>query len=321
MKAGSLVFAMLFLASAGAAMAQARIAVSIRGNAVVQAGHFALGEIADISADDPALARRLSSVVVGASPSVAQVETLPESAVAGAVAAQIGGDTRRIDFTGSNVVKIRTASQFFDLTDVKSEARRQLGILLASKYGNGDAVADALPDSVQVPAGAVTARIRPLDPAPSLTGFSTVWVEILKGGDVIRLVPLHFHLHATESRVVTSQDVRPMDPVDQNSVSTVAVDAFSGACDPQSADARQQVFRRAVPQGSVVCRHDVAPLPAVRRGQRATLTLAEGGVRIAQTVMVLSDAAVGEKVRVRADRATGENVAIVIRPGELQVAQ
>jgi flagellar basal body P-ring formation protein FlgA len=79
--------------------------------------------------------------------------------------------------------------------------------------------------------------------------------------------------------------------------------------------------RRALQPGELVKARDVEGLPAVLRGQWASLRSGAGAVTLEARVEVLQDGRPGDRVRVRQPGATAAVVAKVIAPGQLEVVQ
>ncbi|MGJ7574310.1 flagella basal body P-ring formation protein FlgA [Variovorax sp. RB2P76] len=174
----------------------------------------------------------------------------------------------------------------------------------------------------------------------------SVWVDLWVNDRFVRTVPVGFEVSVFAPGYVAAHDlvagqtvdlshrdggqlmvrdvewsgrasppVRTAPPVDNDAQSSGAVQGDS----PSTRAALR--LRRPVTAGSALTRADVEEVPAIARGDYATLHAFQGAIELESRVEVLQDGIVGQPVRVKLPGASSAIMAKVTAPGQVEVRQ
>ena len=306
------------LTLSGPARAAAGAAIVLHPAAELPGARYALGDIAEIRSADPALVRRLAALPIGEVPrlgysqvvSRAQVQAVLRQALPAGDLSWLGADEIRLRGQGQRVAAAA-------LTDAAARA------LFAQLQGQADVLSlqpvGAL-EAISVPAGALglSARV----PAPDrLARRMSALVDVSVDGTVYTTVVAWFSVRAQRPALLAQVALRPGDALRAGDFrrQTVDVADASGQALPASLSLDGLQLRRALEPGTVLTAAHVQPRPSVSRDDRVTVRVVQGTVTIETTGRALSDARIGELIKVSSTTSIEPYTARVVADGVVLV--
>ncbi|WP_459569024.1 flagellar basal body P-ring formation chaperone FlgA [Cupriavidus sp. 8B] len=169
-------------------------------------------------------------------------------------------------------------------------------------------------------------KARQLPEAALLAKHMSVWVDVWVDERFVKAVPVGFDVSAYGLGYVAEYAAMPGSALDQvalqaREVELTALTTKSSMLDMSRASGTALRLRRPVGAGEVVTRDHVEPLPAVSRGEWATLHAVTGLVDLESRVEVLEDGRTGQMVRVKLPNATASMLARVTGARMVEVRQ
>lgn len=317
MRRSVLILLLSALCAAGSAMAGSARVV-LKEAAVLDRAVCRLGDLADIHAEDEAVAALLENLEVDLPPATAP-EQISRARLAGLVRKQLPRVHRGIRWEGTEAVAVTRQTVPYALSEVVAFAERALRARLEPKVER--LTLQALPQARELrgPRGDVTLRIsEPLSDIPARR--MAVPVDILTDGVFVRSVPVWFAVSAFQDALVATNSFpagyRP-EPSDF-APALVEVTAVSGIPVPLNTELVGQRLKRSVEAGAALLQGYLEPAPAVARGEPVEFAYAEGVIRIEGKGRALADAKVGQAVSIRFGNET--LLATVVGPGQVDVS-
>lgn len=175
--------------------------------------------------------------------------------------------------------------------------------------------APRLPRDLVLPAGEVTLAARPFT---DVTGKRDrlVWIELRVDGRLMRVIAVRF-MRRADGRA--SIDARAsLQAAARGRSDAHATASFRGSALPL-ANATAMSGKSEFPGNSE--KTEATTLPAVRRGEWATLRTASGAVNLESRVQILQDGRAGQAVRVKAAGAMTAILAQVIAAHEVEISE
>ena len=168
-----------------------------------------------------------------------------------------------------------------------------------------------------------SAQSRSVPSAMQVRRRMVVWVDVWVADRFVRTVPVAFAVSAWRTAATAADSLvagAPLNAVAARARETDLTEQDGAPLDgiPGNSELRA---RRSLRKGEVIRRSDVQRVPAVARGQWASLRTSSGVVMLESRAEVLQDGWTGDKVRVRPPGATGVVLARVLGPGKLEVTR
>ena len=312
------------------APADAGIAIELRPRVEVREPQVRLGDIAYLSTQDLPLLRQLMALPLGAAPRLGAPAALDRDTIARWVGAH--SPAREIRWSGTDETLIESAAQRLDGETVVAAARSALADWLSRRSVRADVQPVSAARDLVLPAGVPTLRVRPLAPQALPARRMLVWVDAWVDDRFVRSTAVSFEVGAWAPLTVAASNVErgtAMDPIVLNgALERREIDLTSlrhgkpiGADLDASADLAtgKQRLRRSLRPGEVLTDAHLEAAPAVARGNWAHLIARNGDVSIQSRAQVLQDGRQGEVVRVKVPGASGEVLARVTGPGQVEV--
>jgi flagella basal body P-ring formation protein FlgA len=295
------------------------VRVVLKDAVVLDKATCRLGDLADISAANEAVAALLENVEVDVAPSMTAPVQISRARLARLVRTRLPRMHRTIRWEGAEVVAVTRQTVPYALSAVVDFAERALRARL--EPGAESLTLQALPQvrELRVPSGDVTLRLsEPVADVPARRMM--VPVDILTDGVFVRSVPAWFAVRAfQEALVATGSFPMGYRPTQSDFVpALVEVTAVSGLPEPVSTELAGQRLKRSVEAGGVLLKGYLEPAPAVARGEPVEFAYAEGVIRIEGKGRALADAGIGQAVSIRFGNETV--LATVVGPGQVDVS-
>jgi flagellar basal body P-ring formation protein FlgA len=289
----------------------------------VSAGAVTLGQVARLASNDLDLMRSLVNLRIGRSPAAGQSVTLERDALKEWIRLRLRVAPEQVRWSGPESAQVIARSRAVAGEEIAVAAGDALRHWLAARSDRNEVQLHVLPRDIEAPEGEVRLATRPLANS-RLRKRMLVWVDVWVSDRFVRTVPVSFDVSAWRE---AAEAIAPLEagaalPMGALSIREVDVAAEDGPPAMVETLGREAFrTRRALQPGELVKARDVEGLPAVLRGQWASLRSGAGAVTLEARVEVLQDGRPGDRVRVRQPGATAAVVAKVIAPGQLEVVQ
>lgn len=276
-----------------AAAAAAGVMIELRSEVPAIGATVTLGQLARLQSPDLALMRRLVDLPIGRAPAQGASVVVQREALAAWLDRRLGLTPIEVEWNGPETSRVSASTRTVAGEEIAAAAAQALQDWLAAHGTRGETHLAVAPRDIEAPQGPLRLHVRALGHAVVRTRV-TVWVEVWVGERFARVVPVTFGIETWGDGIVAM------------------------VAEPAMKDAVRT--RRAAAAGAPPRPQEMKPLPAVVRGQWASLHSGTGVVRSESRVEVLQDGRVGDKVRVRPTAATASLVVRVSGPGLLEVA-
>ena len=309
--------------------------VEMRPQVQVKTLQVSLTDVAYLGSFDLAVLRRAMALPLGQAPRLEESVSLQRDQVQRWLRSQTGLQSGQVQWAGSSVTEISLARHPVageELVFAAEAALRNHLENMVSQSSAGAAKIDlqavTIPTSLNVPEGEISLRARPLGNI-RISKRMLVWIDVFAAGRFVRATPVRFEVTAfaslpvavnthtaktllsRENLEVRELDLALMDPNRKGTGAGVLVSTH--AAEPT------QRLRRMVKSGDMIVDADVQTVPAVSRGDWATLTTQNGLVALESRVEVLQDGRIGQSIRVKQVSANGAVLARVSGPGRLEL--
>jgi len=225
----------------------------------------------------------------------------------------------QVNWSGTMSVDVRIATQLVAADTIKKIAQDQLQKELGAGYRRLEIDLSASVADVEVPAGEVVLKPRPLN-AARLRPRLPVWVDVYVDGVFYRSVVVPLAVTASQTIYVAGRNLgegallSPSDfLVKEEGLTSGSVDYIAPA-DVQPG----QRLRKALAPGQALTRKDLTTAGTVLRGEQVTLVTTEGAVMIEAPALLEHEARIGELVKVRTENGTGPVSGQLVSPGLVQ---
>jgi flagella basal body P-ring formation protein FlgA len=188
-------FAVALLACS-VAYAAPRVRIELLAQAQVGSDAVSLGQLAHLHTSELPLMRQLVDLPIGRAPRDGQPAFVQREALARWVQRETGLGPDDLAWQGSEAARVMRVTRQVKGSELAAAATEALRGWLVQQGVGGDVHAARLPRDIDVPAGDVQLRARPLDAAP-LRSRRLVWVEVWAEGRFVRAVPVPLGLDAT----------------------------------------------------------------------------------------------------------------------------
>ncbi len=334
-------FAALFSlvgAGTGAAQAQTKegmqvlLHVELKPQVEVTQSQVVLADIAYLRSSDLTVLRRAMALPLGHAPRPGGVVSLTSERAQQWLRGQTGLGSEQVLWTGAGATEISTASRMMAGEELLSVTRTSLRQHLESMASQSAIPTTRIelqevsaPPSQSVPIGLTSWRVRPLGNTP-IAKRMRVWVDIFTEGRFVRAVPVSYDVSIFASAAVAAnalaagQTLLASQLVEREmDIARMPSGHGGGASMSDIGTTHQTRLRRSVQRGEVITQAHLQEIPAVSRGEWASLTSQSGAIALESRVEVLQDGQVGQIVRVKQANATSTVLARVSGSGRLEM--
>lgn len=295
------------------------VTIELSAQVQVKNARVTLGDVAFLTTSDLGTMRRLMALPLGHAPRVGDAVTLDRDTLVRWMNRQAGLNTAMINWKGVTATEVSTASREVSGDAVVAVAKNALQESLSKHSVQVELQPISTPRDLMLPQGTLSFKVRRLpDVRPAKRML--VWVEVYSDGRFVRTVPVSFDVSAWAQSAVATLDVPAGGLLKAEYIAHRSVDIATLGHSVWSGDVDGvRRLRRAVRAGDVLTSDNIEPLPAVARGEWATLHSSAGAVAMESRVEVLQDGRQGQTVRVKQVGANGSVLARVIGPGWLEI--
>lgn len=292
----------LALLAACATAQAAPVGLELRPEALVRGPSVRLGDVAaiDAASSDAAGVRRLAALPVGGAPLAGYPATFSRAALAAALVGQAGFAGLSPAWRGAERVVVRRAAALVDGAALQAVAQRRLEALYGARHARLELTPLGVPAAVQAPEGVLALRAR--DAAVPLAARTTVWVDVLVDGALVRSVTVPFQVRAWNPVLVARRDLAAGAALAAADLRSEQRDVLAPAAGgpPAAAPASWDGVRLAgaLAEGEVLAARQLVPAGAVRRGDRVRLLVQDAALRIETAAVAQEDGVSGARVRV-----------------------
>ena len=327
------------VAAAGQPLVEPLVSIELRPQVKLDQGSVRLGDIAFLTTRDLPTLRRLMAIPLGPAPRPGSPALLDRDTIVRWVEARSGLQTMdsalrvqstAIRWTGASETEIESAAQQLPGETVMNAARSALLNWLSQRSVRAEVEPVSTARDLLLPSGVPTLRVRPLANQAQPTRRMLVWVDAWVDDRFVRTTAVTFEVGAWAPVAVATTDVgrgATVDPVMlRGAMETREVDLttvrqgtpVAVKAGGESADGRERL-RRPLRPGEVLTSAHLEATPAVMRGNWAHLQARSGDVSVESRVEVLQDGREGQVVRVKVPGSSGEVLARVTGPGQVEV--
>jgi flagella basal body P-ring formation protein FlgA len=325
--------------AAGQPSVEPLVSIELRPQVKIDQSSVRLGDIAFLTARDLPTLRRLMALPLGPAPRLGSPALLDRDTIVRWVEARSGLQTvdsalrvqsPAIRWTGASETEIESAAQQLPGETVVSAARLALLNWLSQRSVRAEVEPVSTARDLLLPPGVPTLRVRPLANQAQPTRRMLVWVDAWVDDRFVRTTAVTFEVGAWAPVTVASTGVgrgATVDPIMlRGAMETREVDLttvrqgtpVASKADGELADGSQRL-RRPLRPGEVLTNTHLEATPAVMRGNWAHLLARSGDVSVESRVEVLQDGRQGQVVRVKVPGSSGEVLARVTGPGQVEV--
>ena len=297
------------------------VTVTLPGEAQITGTEITLGQVAEVTGDDPAEVERVRAASLGYAPAPGYSRVLLAPRIAARLSRELGlelGLELRVE--GAERCVVTPLSHRVTAQELRAKAASALNALLegvdAHVEPSGTLVGIEVPEARE----AVELRSSPRRPR-ALSGAWSVPVEILLDGELYRTVWTSWKVELWERRQVLRNAVRAGQFLQPDDFITRRMRVGSGA-ERYAIDAAslgQAVMLRDLPAGAVVSDRDVRRMMVMKRGDVIGLEVRRGTVTVRTQAIAQQDGRVGDRIRVMCERTGKEVTALVVTRGLVEL--
>lgn len=305
---------------AAAPAAHARIGIELKGEVVVTNRFYTLGDIASVAAPPDRLTRRLLQTQIGETPRPGYLAHVSKHQVAARLEQVSPGLHKRLDWKGSNFVRIRAGGVAYAPQAYAGAAQAFLEGWLSSRYENFQVQTSGRLKDVRLPAGKVT--VQPKLPAPiMLNKRMCVWVDLLVDGEHYQSVPVWFAVSVLQDVLVASRELAAGSLLQPEDLSLGHRDISWVRGTPVANDLMLEGKRlkRRIPAGKILTGEALEALPAVVKGQQVMVRAVAGRVSLVTPAIALADGRARQRIWVRKPDSR-EKYSVVVAGDGLAIA-
>lgn len=317
--AAALLPLILALLQPGAAPAADQLTdLTLRPHALVHGKTVTLGDVAVVGG--PAAAR-MGALPVAAAPLAGYTDSLSRSALEGALRAQPGFADAAPRWQGAERVLVRRAAVRVDGARIGAAARQWLEATHAAAYTRLELTALGPVPDLLAPEGALV--LRPRAAPGRLLARTTVWIDVLVDGAVVRSAAVPFQANAWNPVLVARRALAAGAALVADDLHSEARDVLAMAVAPAAAPSSWQGVRLAAPlaAGEVLPARALVAADSVQRGDRVRLVTQDAALRIETAAVAQEHAVHGAPVRVLAEGASAPVSARVVGPGLVAIGE
>ena len=327
---------------AASGLAPAVVSIEMRAKARATGQQVRLGDIAFLTSADLVSLRRLMALPIGAAPRPGAPTVVDRDTLSRWVAGRSGLQFARgeatvaserapiLRWTGASETEIESEAQQLQGDAVVEAARASLTAWLSQRSVRAEVQALSPTRDLMLPAGTPVLRVRPLSDQAQPARRMLVWVDAWVDNRFVRTTAVSFEVGAWAPMTVATRGVdrgTTLDPAllrdvtesrDVDLTTLRNAKPLAGVREAEL-DAGSQRLRRPLRAGEVLTEAHLEAAPAVVRGQPAHLLARSGEVSVESRVEVLQDGRQGQVVRVKVPGASGEVLARVTGPGQVEV--
>lgn len=266
--------------------------------ATVVGPEISLGEIAEVIADNKAVADRLRRLTLGKAPPAGDKVKMSLGYLKVALRRE-GYTLQDFSFGGAETVEVLTQSQAFDPAGLLSQVKAFIVSETGERAENVEVRLEGEEKKITLPAGAVTAKFR-----PSFTGqyegsvFLTAELEV--DGRLVRVLPIRATVDIYHPAVTVVKKVDKGQKFTRENAALVRTPSSKivKGCFRQLDSILGRTAAMPLMPGSVLRVNDLYDPPVIRHGQVIQGVIQKGNIELSVEVRAIEDGKAGDSIRV-----------------------
>jgi flagella basal body P-ring formation protein FlgA len=294
------------------------ITVTVRASAEVGGHAFTLGEIADITGSDKAMAAQLAAVEIGTSP----LPGLSRLLYPGDITVHLRAshlESKRVEVVAPPVIRVSRAGH-----DVAADEITRAAIAAAQAaikdLPNATLEPVQAADKITVPAGKVQILAGAYRGSPE-QGTLYVPVSLTVDGKAVQVVEIPLRVHRKAMALIANRTIEPHEILSAADVSLAPVDLPPGFTQPV-VELQEAIGKRATRRLSANLPISATALetpPAISANDRITIEYAFGSIRITAPGLARQSGAIGDTIRVYAPDTQKEVDAVILNSRTVRI--
>lgn len=295
------------------------VTVAVRPQSEISGASITLGDIADVTGADKALATRVAGIDVGTAPLIGLSRTLLKSDIVTRLRYN-RIDTTQVDVVSAPSVKVTRVGADVAIPEVVEFATNALK---AARKDPSDSVQiEALPTPYKwvIPPGKRDMQAGPIRGADG--GVATVPVTLMVDGKPAKTVEISFKIKRMGSVLVAARQLEAHTVLKAEDVSLAVQEVVPGSV--ALTDAALVIGMRTTRQiaaGAVLTKAAVETSPVIMIGAPVDVNVVVGGITVATSGVARSQGAAGDRIRVFISKTNKEVSAIVVDAKTVRVEE
>lgn len=278
-----------------------------------------LKDVADIEAEDP-IAERVGKIRICASPLPDFSRRIEASYISMKLRA-FGMSPSEFRILG-DYVNVRRRGRILRGDEIAGVAKDALSSRLEKDKSFFEIISK--PSDMKIPEGKnVEVKVREKEIRIRPTGISYVPIDIIVDGKKTATVQVLARMEEEKDVLVLTRDVMRNEAIKEGDVRRIKARTSSLPPDPLTicpSDLSGIRAKRNLRAGQVLVKDMVEPIPLVKKGDRVTIRVELGGVRISAQGTAQEDGMLGDRIRVRRDGLQKDLICVVTGKGQTFIA-
>jgi flagella basal body P-ring formation protein FlgA len=178
------------------------------------------------------------------------------------------------------------------------------------------------PPDFRIPEGKVEIRAREGGIRTGAGGISFVPVELIVDGRTVAMVQVLARMDEECEVLVLTRNVARNEGIGEGDIKRAKArrSSLPPECLGSPSDLSGMRAKRNLRAGEILTRDMVEPIPVIKKGDRITITVRFGGVRISAQGTAQEDGVLGDRIRVKRDGSQKDLICVVMGKGQAFVA-
>lgn len=275
------------------------LTIATNDKAIVKGPYITLGEIANISGEEPERIEQLAGLRLGNAPSPGSTTVLTQELLGMRLAAT-GADFSGVVWQTAKAVAITTGAQVVSGQYLTDMAHQAVAKKLAGVNGELTITPAVIPADVSVPLGTVEVVIG-IPGGVRFTGFTTAYAAIFVDGQRYSSVPVRMEVKLYQQVVVAARAISGREVLTSDSIRLERADTGHLAAG-YITDGNQAIglaSRRLIMQGTVITSQLLDKPVLITRGSAVTIVARMGDIEVTVNGQALQDGAKDQLIRVQ----------------------
>jgi len=301
---------------------EAGVTVTLRSAAVLPKGEIRLGQVASVAADDAALAERLASVNLGATPWPGNVRRVTRRQIA-MYLSRAGLDLAAVRWAGAENCTVQVRAHRITGEEIVRVARDYVASLPTLKAGAQIEV-ERMPRDILIASGGEPPRLAAsAASADRPWGRLRVYVKVYSGGHVEATVPVMFLVSVVRKVLVAARPLRQGEVIQRSHIEQREV-LLGPMSAPENyleepASALGHRAARAVAPGTPLTASMIVSPYAARKGESVSIHLRSEHIEIVTKGLAQRDGYVGDVIPVTVELSGRKLSCKVIADGMVEL--
>lgn len=302
-------------------VAASELRIDMRDQVVMDRKQVVLGDVANISAGDIDVLRKVMAIPIGHAPMLGQTVILERTNVQRWVSRYLSMMRQGAAWTGASHTAVSVPKQEVSGEKIVLVAKSELERWLVSQTGKSSLQLNQIPSSVWIPRGEFRMVARSLPRQTEMRSRMSVTVDIFCEQTLVRTVVVGFDVSVYQEAIVVRRDLLAGELIDDAAIELkeVLVSARSDQLLNRFDSEARLRAKTKLAKGQYLTAQLVETMPLARLGERSILVMRTGLLEVESTVEVLKEGRLGDVIPVKGMHASGAVMATVIGEGKLEI--